>query len=228
MKYFRSLFGLSLSTVIAIQTAGAAVTIFTDRSAFLDAVNNLNGPITIFEEDFNNVASDLDFHTSPLTVNGFSVVGTGSFDTGTVSLVDVASFIASGKQAVDGTAYARLQHQATPTSQARGYEISFSDPTVAFGADVSDVEQANTNLLLSTGETIDLTTTGARGLQFIGVTADTAFTSIQSLSSGSGDTVGMDNVISAQVPEPSFSGVCLGFFALIAAAKRRRKLAKHS
>lgn len=180
--------------------ASAGVTVYTDRSAFLSAVAGLPGHPDTYIEDFNEFNADsATFYTNPLALNGFSAQAFGTVTT-SANLVDASPFASSGKQDIDGTAYLRGQHQILP---AMYYQLDFTYPSIAWGADVADVEQSGTNLQLSTGQVLDLAVTGASGQQFIGVISDTPFTSVTAIGGGGGDTVGLDNIVTVAVPEPA-------------------------
>jgi len=195
--------------------AEAAVTVYTDRTDFLNDVALLSG-VNVLHEDFNGFTSDTPFQGTTLALNGFDVSGIGTAGT-TFNLIDVSPFGSSGKQDIDGTTYLRGHHN----ENTRYYQMDFPVPALAWGGDIADVEQAGTNLLIDGITTLDLTDTGASGQQFIGVISDTPFSSLRAVGGGSGgDAVGIDNVVTV-VPEPTT--IALAALGALALLRQRRR-----
>ena len=205
-----------LISLVVISASSAAITAFSDRSLFESALNSLPGSYERHDEDLNAFISDTSFHeTTALALDGFSIEGFGATPT-TANAVDVSPFIASGKQEVDGSPYIRGQHQVS--GAAKNYEITFPKEIFAWGSDVDDVEAGSTSLLLSSGESLDLSN------GFTGFISDVGITSLQSSGGGTGDTVGLDNITLVAVPEAKHAALVLGLSALTLCGWTRRKV----
>jgi hypothetical protein len=197
----------------------AAITTYTDRALFEAALTGLNPSYERFDENLNGFSSDVSFHSSSLALNGFSIAGFGA-SSSTINLVDTSPFESSGKQSFDTSSYLRLHH----FESTRGYTVTFSPGALAWGADVVDTERASSNLNLSDGTTLDFPTTGASNTSFIGFISDQQIFSMTSVGGVTGDAIGIDNVTTVLVPEPSSAGIFVGSIALVMLLRRQRFL----
>jgi len=194
-----------------IASSSASITTFANRALFEAALLDLSSEYERFDEDLNAFSVDTSFQGISLPLNGFSIAGTGASTT--ANKIDSAPFEASGKQQIDNTPFLRAQHQTS--GAASNYSITFERATFAWGADIDDVEQGTTSLLLSDGSVLDLNN------GFVGFVSTVGLTSMASNGGGTGDSVGIDNITLVAVPEPAASAAIVGFCVLGLLARRR-------
>ncbi|SIN68091.1 PEP-CTERM protein-sorting domain-containing protein [Parasphingorhabdus marina DSM 22363] len=188
-------------------TANAAVTIFTDETAFDAAA----GPTML--EDFNAFVAETRFDLAPLVIGDqtFSQVGSsnnpsqnyvGPFGTG---------FDVNGTPSVSGR-----------ISDGGSIFITFANAITSWGATFNEINDgvARSTLFVA-GEEI------APADGFFGFVSDTAFTSLEIRAlAGRDDGFAFDDVKfgAAAVPEPAtWAFMILGFGAIGGAMRRQRK-----
>jgi len=220
---------LSLVTLAAVllaeKSANAAIITFTNQATWSAAAN------PTFTETFSSFATDTQFRTVAVNVNGNFTLqqqGTGTFR----NTIDVAPFLFGDN---NGTT-----HSSTFTDfGATTVLLSFSSPVGSFGADFSGVEGS---LVGAEGLTIDvlsptntvlasLVVPNNSGTAFFGFVGN-AGEAIGSLilrstnSGGGGEGFGLDNVQAgaASVPEPASLALwsILGLTGGIGAWRRRK------
>lgn len=195
-----------ISTSICAATAGlvmpvdAAITVYTDRSAWEAAVGG-----TFLTEDFNAIPD------GPLQL--------GINDAG---LIDIRANGAIGQ--MRWSSGGLLGETISQDGQTQ--DLIFPTPVKAFGGDWGD---ATTNSLLITivgGETIQFDNyLSGFGDGFLGVVSTASFTEARISDEGtSGNEVYfLDNVSFSQVPEPGTLGVALVALGIGRLGRRRRR-----
>jgi MYXO-CTERM domain-containing protein len=213
---------LLLVVLFASGPAGAVPTTFTDRSAWETAV----GPAILFLEDFNGVASDTSFSTSPVDVGAFTIEQFGGLPLASSNLIDVSPFIAPS-QTVNGSTFVRGFVNSDNSQALQTFiRITFDVPVFAWGADFfsPDSDEGLEFLLIDqqSGQTL---VSGPTADGFFGFVDPaelyTQLVILPRIRTTGGELFGMDDATGAQIPEPTpGSLVALGLVAL--AASRRR------
>lgn len=212
---------LAALVLAAVATpAQAAITVFTDRTAF----NAAAGALTL--ETFESFSSEIAFRTAPLTVGGLTFQGFGTGQQGR-NIVDIPPPQFS-EFSIGGTNQLSLINNATSRVQ-----VSFASAITAFGGDFGgyqdDILRSRITVL---GSDVVAPVTAGSTARFFGFISDTPFTSLvfqsHQQAATNGDGFGLDNIAyggsaTRGVPEPATWALMLLGFGAIGAAMRRRQ-----
>ncbi len=202
----------ALAVVMVAAPASAAVTQFTDRTAFEAAAGAVS---TETFEGFANMG------VSPSTDLGAFTVDTN----GSASLTDGA-----GGFNVNGSRYLNVNITSDTGAGGPGsVTFTFDTAITAFGADFRSL---NNNVLRTYavvgGITFDPLPMAPNFLGFVSDTAFTTVTFFNPLGGGNNDQFGLDNLTTSgggAIPEPGTWALMIGGFGLAGAALRRRQAA---
>ena len=199
---------LALSVAVALPHATASLTIYTDRTAWENAVGNI-----FMTENFNSVTPfDLSDGLNDVGLFDIFVVGTANL-TFPNSIIDPN--ITPNSLNIDGTTF--LRGASLPASFPT---LIFSDPIIGFGADWTSPTSAGMLTLQILGDVVEFDVHAPLG-GFLGVVSDTLFTEVAMPAENAfTEGYGMDNV-SFAIPAPG----ALAFIALagLMGTRRRRR-----
>jgi hypothetical protein len=212
-------------TALVGQPAEAGVTWFTDRAAWTAAAGS-----PTFSEDFSGFASDTEFRTTAVTLDGMSIQRIAPPVSSSRNFIDVSPFANSDN---NSTPHASMYTNFNVTS----VRITFALLNVAFGGEswsAASGEIAQMSIF-SDSTLLDTQALGASAGAFLGYVltgGDTAtsvvFTSkMDDGAASSGEAFGYDNLVgraaaNVTVPLPGTAGLlALGLGAMWGARRRR-------
>jgi hypothetical protein len=185
------------------------------------------GP-TSFRENFDSFAVDTPFRIAdgPLSLNGFSIVETGSVSQ-SLNLIDLPPLINTTND-VNGTPFASLATDYGRTD----IEIHFSQPARAFGGEFNEIKSPEVMVIdfFEPGGTLITTVDPAAIVGFVGFVA-TGSESIgyirmrNTVDMGTSirEAFGLDNFEIVSVPEPGTGVSVASLSATLVALRARRK-----
>lgn len=208
---------LSLITLVALFSSSAsAITVYTDRAAFLAAL----GGATLLEEDFESFSQDESFRTSTVDVGDFTIEQTGA-DQDFRNTIDVQPLEFGGSEVNNGSKRVSAYVDSSP---ATGIKLTYDSPITAFGADISGVDLGGIAYQVNMQALATFNTGGVD--QFYGFIADAPITMLQFIGVGGNEGFSFDNIVAAsdtEIPEPFTAGLVLA--GLAGAAARRKSVA---
>ena len=193
-KYFTSI----LVTLALVPTFAhsALITTYTDRTLFLDALNNL----AMIEEDFNNQSLNL-FSTSFSLDLGDFIVSSGDVANDQIGIVDFVDTSHMGNnQSVDGSQFFGI----TGGGGGPSFNIAFDTQRFVFGFDWLDGDATDSYALTVLGQTFESPPFGRSTVDrgFFGVISDVAFQAVDFGQTAAGGVIGgfgIDNLITSSV-----------------------------
>jgi len=206
--------GLALSALAPLSSAQAALTIFTDRDAYIAALGG-----SLVEEDFESLLVDTYFDTQTVQFDHFSVGYSGVLRHNTFNLIDVLP------EASINNVY---ESNALIGGVLNGEAVTFTfnNEAYAFGGDWARINDTVARSVFEVaGQTFDL---GLDFDGFWGVISDDPFDTFQVVGLGQPEGFGLDDAAfavtpAAPVPVPAagllFAG---GLFAAYRRAKSQR------
>lgn len=203
----------------------AAVTTYTERTAWLTAVGPLSGT-----ENFNSFVADASFQNTVVALNNMTVTGTTGINGAATQKIDAPAFEFAGHYDWDGTAYLLADLDAP----GQFFRIDFVTPVIAWGVDtlaMADVPRTTSINIYSASDSLlgsiaatspdDNTTRKFYGFE---LSADAASYLIVQNSTGTNDAFSFDNIGFVTVPEPAGTVLALG--ALLGLRQARRRVRK--
>ena len=171
---------LASASVLSLTSAHAALTIFTDRSAYLSALGG-----SLVEETFDSILVDTHFRNTTVQFDHFSVGYSGVIRSSTFNFID-----AGAPNSVNNT----FGSTALVGGVGPGEPLTFAltSPAYAFGGDWARINDTVARSVFDVaGEQVD------PGLDldgFFGVVSTTAFSTFTVLGIAFGEGFGLDNV----------------------------------
>jgi hypothetical protein len=215
---------LALIAVAPGKSQGATIQVFTDRTAWQNAMSGLSIQTETFN-DFTGFTYQAGGAPAFQFPSGITEVGRLRFEVERPSgnLIIGGNFFDS----VNGTTFWRVetstQNGSTPPVTPA---LLFSQDTYGFGADWNFVFTPRSTITIGDTTLLFRNYLGA-GIHFLGFASSTPFSRVEfNVESPFNDIFHADNVTFSQVPEPSTFGICLaaiiGFSAVRRASCDRR------
>jgi hypothetical protein len=199
----------------------AAVTTYTDRTAWLTAAGPLSGT-----EDFNSFVADATFQNVSVPLNNMTVTGTTGVNGAATQKIDAPAFEFADHYDWDGTAY--LLGDLDGDSQF--FRIDFLTPVVAWGVDtiaMADLPRTTSFNIYSASDallgTIAATSpddNSTRKFYGFELTSDSASYLVVRNSTDTNDAFSFDNIGFVTVPEPAGTVPALAAFLGLRRARR--------
>lgn len=171
---------LASASVLSLASAHAALTIFTDRTAYLSALGG-----SLVEETFDSILVDTHFRNTTLQFDHFSVGYSGVIRGNQFNLIDAGAPV-SGNNPFNSTALVGGVGPGEPLT------FALTSPAYAFGGDWARINDTlKRSVFEVAGEQVD------PGLDldgFFGVISSTAFSTFTVLGVAFGEGFGLDNV----------------------------------
>ena len=211
----RFLLAFTAAGAFLLNSLNAAVTAYTDRTAWRNAA----GGAQLFYVDFNSYTTDV-AGTAPVDVGPFTLTPTGDWNV--IPLIDSPQG-GFRNRSVDGTAGVTLYGLSSPPTSLL---VNFDSEVGSFGFDLADIFGTGSGIrraliTTSTGDSYQFVANPGT-IGFIGLVSTSAFNSVTFTS---GDTVRpqMDNFEARAVPEPSaLSLLVVGLGGVMALRRCRR------